>query len=521
MQNAYKKINLIEDHHEAYYLWQKAGIRSKALVHLDAHVDFGFHDVKPPEQIFKEATSKEALKHELERLLLFKKFQFSEEKLTNIGNYIYPAIRDGIVNKFWWVIPGDAREFRKSLKSLKRMLKNFIRMDPYKNTKIKINGSSISAVIYNIPFQFTTLDGLSEITEPTLLDIDVDFLTTPSLKVADATAEIGKREPWLYPEGLIKVINDKIRSPLLTTVAYSVNGGFTPMKYKFLGDEIGFRLENKVSPEAEGIFGKRQKARLMRDWVELEDRLKHYNGFRANFKNKFLADAAFNNFMICAKKELYNNAVRLNPSYKARDNNYGPLFLAKRKTGYAGKEFKKILNADKGNIFARAGLGDVYLTKRQFLPAVKEFKKILGLKPDFNEALLGLGMAEFRLKNYEMAEKSFLKYEATEKPNANTRYCLARIYEQKGDFRTALEYYKNAMQLGSSDAGIILRIAKILKKSRDEDTRKFIIARYGEIKKYVHKPAMTREKTKRLKTEKRVKAQIKAIGKILKDLNEK
>lgn len=518
IENVKDHIRLIEDHHEAYYLWQGEGFKNKTLVHLDAHIDFGFHDVKPPQQIFKEARTKTDLKIGLERLILFKKFQFSEKELTNIGNYIYPAIRDGVVNKFYWVIPGSGSEFRKSIKTLKGILGGFIRMDPYKNTKIETGRYSINATIYNIPFCVVTLDSLPEIKEDVLLDIDVDFLTTPSLKLANPTSQIGEREPWISPPTLLNVIKDKIRPHVFTTVSYSVNGGFTPMKYKFLGDEIRLRLKNGISGESDSILTKRRSARSISEWQALKAAIDNYDGFEAGFKNKFLADILFNAFMKRPTREFYNGAVRLNPLYKARDNNYGPLFLAKRKTGDAGKEFKKILNVDRNNIFARVGLGNIYLQERKFHRAIKEFKKALKGKRDFNEAIFGLAAAEFRLKNYDEAKRLFLKYETIEKPNADTRYYLGRIYERKNLPGDALEAYKNALQLGKGDIGIILKILKILKENHDEDTLKLITKRYKEIKSATHSSAKIKSRGKRFKITRRIKRQIESAGKMLKEL---
>lgn len=519
MVDCEKKISLIEDHHEAYYLWKKEGLRDKTLVHLDAHIDFGFHDVKPPKQIFKEARTKDGLKRELEKMLLFKKFQFSEEKQTNIGNYIYPAMRDGIVNKFYWVIPGKRKEFKSSVKDLRNMIKGFMRMDPYKNKIFRIAGSSIEAIIYNRNFIIVTLEDLPTIGDEVLLDIDVDYLTTSVLKVAASTDEIAKRKPWIYPPDLVHILKDRIKKPVFATICYSVNGGFTPMKYKFLGDEICSRLKEESSPEVDEIFAERQKANNLSDWRKLKRRVESCGRFEDQFKKKFLADIFFNIFLLSIKKEFYDRAVRLNPSYSARDNNYGPLYLMKRKPKKAEAEFKRILAVDGNSAFARAGLGDVYLRRREFPKAHREFTKAVELKGNFSEALFGLGIAKFHLKDYDEAGRSFSKYEERERPNADTRFYLARIYEMRKDFDAALEGYKNALQLGRNDAGLILRMSKILKKRRDEKTLKFLLEWHKKAKRSLHHPGRLKKKNRRfLRATKRFKKQIERVNGILKEL---
>ena len=124
-------ILLIEDHHEAYYAWRERRFKKMTLVHLDAHIDFGFQEVKEVPLILNEAKSLSELKSQLEKAVLFRRKKFELEKLTHIGNYIYPAMRDGIVTEFYWVIPGDIGEFRKCLGILKKLLRDLKKEDPY------------------------------------------------------------------------------------------------------------------------------------------------------------------------------------------------------------------------------------------------------------------------------------------------------------------------------------------------------------------------------------------------------
>lgn len=45
--NANDNIALIEDHHEALGIWREKKVRNLDLVHIDAHLDFGFHAARP------------------------------------------------------------------------------------------------------------------------------------------------------------------------------------------------------------------------------------------------------------------------------------------------------------------------------------------------------------------------------------------------------------------------------------------------------------------------------------------
>lgn len=42
------RIFLIEDHDEALKVWREKKIKDLDLVHIDVHIDFGFHPAKPP-----------------------------------------------------------------------------------------------------------------------------------------------------------------------------------------------------------------------------------------------------------------------------------------------------------------------------------------------------------------------------------------------------------------------------------------------------------------------------------------
>ena len=42
------QIVMMENHDDAYYAWQKAGLRDRVLVHVDAHMDFGWIAERDP-----------------------------------------------------------------------------------------------------------------------------------------------------------------------------------------------------------------------------------------------------------------------------------------------------------------------------------------------------------------------------------------------------------------------------------------------------------------------------------------
>jgi hypothetical protein len=165
-------ILLIEDHHEAYYAWRERRFKKMTLVHLDAHIDFGFQEVKEVPLILNEAKSLSELKSQLEKAVLFRRKKFELENLTHIGNYIYPAMRDGIVDEFYWVIPGDISEFRKCMGILKRLLRDLKKEDPYPADALSlIQPGFVKTRLYGRPFYITILETLPRLKGSCLISI--------------------------------------------------------------------------------------------------------------------------------------------------------------------------------------------------------------------------------------------------------------------------------------------------------------------------------------------------------------
>lgn len=425
-----KKILLIEDHHQAYYAWERQGFKNLPLVHLDAHIDFGFPEVKEARLAVEEAKSLADLKSLLEKAVLFKKKQLSFERLTNIGNYIYPAMRDGIVNEFFWIIPGGKKEFKRCVKIIKATLKGLRRLDPKPAAPVVKKNGLWQTALYGRKFSIACLDTLPRINKKVLLDIDTDFMMMESLRRANAFQQIAARKPWINPKALARAVKNKIPHPAFITIAYSVNGGFTPMVYKTLGDELAQHL---------GLDDKGLKKRLIAG--------EYFRCFRRNLDEKNLTDAKTN----------FQKAIKLNPAYCVADRHYGLLYLQKKKYRKAKQEFKTMLDIDPKDANSWAGMGRIHLLKKRFGPAEECFQKALSLNHNNRPALLGLSETFFRLKHLKQAKRLLRRYEKLEPLQGYPRYLLGRIYEKENSPRLASKKYREARQLGMLTARAALR----------------------------------------------------------------
>jgi hypothetical protein len=203
-----EQIFLMENHDQAFHVWRDAGVRQKTLVHIDAHDDMRW--VEDP-------------------------------AATNIANFICRALQDNIVGEVFWVVPAQTLETSKGLKAIRRYVKKIGGEYPGKPAAIRLGGNGLSTEILGKPLQVCTLDNLPRLHDRVLLDIDVDFLVIPcAVNRSDGPAPL----PWMWPDELLAGLRARQLRPELVTIAYSVEGGYTPLKWKYFGDELAARLGN-------------------------------------------------------------------------------------------------------------------------------------------------------------------------------------------------------------------------------------------------------------------------------------
>jgi tetratricopeptide (TPR) repeat protein len=495
-------VFLIEDHDQALKVWRKNKVRGLDLVHIDAHIDFNPHKAEPIQRILSQAQSLKELKSRLEYSLAFRHYQKDLSKQTDIGNYIYPAIEEGIIRDFYWVIPGGLKEFKASAKCIENILKGLFGdkkqsfQDKSSKTKLRSKESKaeenqgiVSSEFLGRKLIICILDRLPVLKQRVLLDIDTDFLVVDSLLSADNTKNIGKRKPWIPSAALVGTLKEKVKRPEIITIAYSVNGGFTPIIYKHLGDQLAYHY----APER----------------------------FKGQLKKRFKAADYFHLFHSTNKKEYYRKAISLNPRYRVQDNNYGPLFLALGKFSLAEKEFLKIISADPGNTACLFGLGNIALRRKEFRKARNYFSSALVSQnlrlflQGKRQSLFGLARAEFGLKNFKRAKELLLRYKRKETLQPYSYYLLGRIFEKEKDFDKAALFYKDAIRLGLTSIWPIWRLAKIsVYPQKKDDIIKCLNGIYKEFKKNFLRTKRLNAK-KKLKGLRIVEKKMRAVEKML------
>jgi len=190
----------MEDHSQAYFAWKQAGIQQAWCWHVDAHLDIGRDGLD-------EATLK-ALEPALEPLPDLTGNAYVPWGGLNCGNYLYAAIRHGLVNRLTWVVPPDLVQ-GKLLEWARAHLNGWLDLSVEESVGLSDAGGYIQGRLLGIPFQVGTADRLPSPDQPVLLDIDLDYFL-------DVRGQVWQESEGPFPDSLY------------TTVAYSVQGGYTP-----------------------------------------------------------------------------------------------------------------------------------------------------------------------------------------------------------------------------------------------------------------------------------------------------
>jgi len=448
-----KEIVMMEDHDKAYHAWEKSGVRKKVLVHVDAHIDFGWVpdvDIDELKDIHEDA--------------FLNPFTKSRKKMMHIGNYIYLAIRDGMVSKFYWVVPDESWKSRRGRRFIKRQLRGLMSTKRCADRKIASSKDSFRCRILDTEIIVSALDGLEEIREPALLDLDVDFLVTGRIW-DDLDA---RRMPWIFPDELAERLNPKLGEIEVLTISYSVEGGFTPLRFKYLGDHLKMLFEGKLPEHKAAAMGSKRMALLHEKHGRTRDAMAYFE--KALQEDPSDQSAYFNLFRLNIDSRdgdpakagwCYGRAVDIDRTYYTAFNNYGIFYLSRGNLKKAGEEFKKFLRLDGKNADALAGLGHIELRRKRYREADRLFNMSLDVLAGSREARYGKALAAFKSSSHNIAEEIFLGLKTEDPDNPETHWWLGRIAEGKGDIPAAIENYKNAVMSGGEGPMVHLRLFRL------------------------------------------------------------
>jgi tetratricopeptide (TPR) repeat protein len=451
-----KDIVMMEDHDRAYHAWKERGVAAGTLVHVDAHIDFGWI----PEADFDEISPDgQGL-----RAPLLNPFIRTRKKMVDIGNYICPAIKDGMVKKFYWIVPDESWRDRRGFGHIVNYMKGLRKIKRYAGGALEVRSDHIRCGILGREVIVCSLEGLERIDEPVLLDIDVDFMLTP--RIWDDLSP--GRVPWISSEELFERLGAKINNVDVLTIAYSVEGGFTPLRFKYLGDELKSLFMNNASEEArKGMRCKidallHEKAKRTKEAIlAYEEALKIDSRDASACFNLSILHAGYPAEDIERASYYYREAVRRDKTYATAFNNYGILYRQRKKWARAKAEYIKFLKIDKREPSALNGLGHIALAKRRYAEAGGFFDHCLSINNTHLDARSGKGIACFRRGELAEAEALFSGLTRDIPDSPEIYWWLGRIAERKRDMPLAIDHYKRAVMLGGDGPLAHIRLLRL------------------------------------------------------------
>jgi tetratricopeptide (TPR) repeat protein len=446
-------VVMMEDHEGAYYAWKQAGISGRVLLHIDAHIDWNWIADKDPRDLL-QAQSVHQLESMLEERRLWNLSGRKSEELVHIGNYIYPAVVEGIVKEFYWVVPDSFMESPAERRNLVRQFQSLKRMNPRAMKTVTVKDHRVVAEINNTKVTACTLSHLPDIQEPVLLDIDTDFLMREPHELLKAGTDPRRQLPWIWPDELIARLKTKGVRTDFATIAYSVEGGFTPLPYKYLGDELALRLKSPVllQQRHQALEHRRQAACLRHRgkygnaisefervlMLEPEDASSYFN----------LADLLDAQSFHDQAAAQYRRAVQLDPTYATGYNNFGSIYQSLGMFEKARNEYQRILRWDHQNVDAHDGLAQTLTVEGRWDDAISHYQAVIALRPDHAQAHHGLGFVYLKRKQWDEAITEFRRCLALKPNDGFTNFALGEALLRQRRWDEAIEAYRTALRCG-------------------------------------------------------------------------
>ncbi|HKY23492.1 MAG TPA: tetratricopeptide repeat protein [Vicinamibacterales bacterium] len=392
------RVFMLENHDEACEHWRQSGVRDRLLVHIDAH-----HDAARP----------------------------AAPGSITIADYVRAAVQAGLVREAIWVVPEPSWQRASVRRTIERHL---ARLD--------------------MPMRACPISALPAFSEPVLLDVDVDYFVIPEVRFG--VPDVLLPRPWCRPGDLVDRLHEHHVRTDFATIAYSVEGGHTPLRWKYLGDELATILRTPSSgrPTAPPPGSAAQ----------------HYGLAHAHLEAGRLQEA----------RASLQQAYSLDPSYRTPYGSGGLALLQRRDWKAARGAFQSALALDPLDASALAGLGRIAAQAKHWREAERYLSQSLALDAGQVDASRVLGDVFFSQRRWTEAELAYTRAIAlalsgersldapiSSAPDAgpadphhgHAHAQLARLAARRGDLRTAIAGLRISLAAGPARISTRLRLA--------------------------------------------------------------
>ncbi len=456
-----ERVFVMENHDQAYRIWRNAGAKSRILIHIDAHHDMWWAE---------------------------------DTASIHIANFVCLALKENIAREVFWVVPDASWETAKSRGPILRHLRRITKRYPGMRHGFQVGNSRISTMLLGKPLTVCPLGSLSRMDESVLLDIDADFLVIPRVSYGeiDTQGEL----PWCWPEDLLNRLRAQNLSADLVTIAYSVQGGYTPLKWKYLADELVLRLSrpDQSEPGIRGMKLIREGATAARrgELAMAEAKYQEAANLLPTSPAPYhhLAHLYLRMDRLADGQKLYQQALTLDPSYRTPYNSAGLLYHLGRRFREAEQEHLRTLALDPQDAYAYLGLGKLAALRKRWKEAEALLRKALSLDHRLTDAYRALGdvlaqrgRLDEAIVAYERSLKSALAghkpleepivtvmdpgHDLRDRDHGLIHARLARLYERKGNINEAINGYRISVVARYDGVAVRSRLARLyLKQSQ-------------------------------------------------------
>ncbi len=353
------RVIVMENHDAAFTAWSEAGVRDRVLVHIDAH-----HDL----------------------------FCVDDRAQITIANFLSPTLRDGLVRELYWIVPDPSWASPADRAEYLAQLDDVLRGYGDRRARVLVTPQRMTTTILGHPVIVGPLAALAGVQAEVLLDIDTDYLVVDRIY---SESDAHRRLPWCWPADLLTRLADIGLRADVVTIPYSVEGGYTPLRWKYLGDELAARIRNDDPVRLEGFD-------LLRRGMEAaqEQRMDDAERCLADAERLLPADAApayalselhASRQRVDEARAAYRRAVEKDPSYRTPYRQSGLAYLRQGRLADAEAEFQRALAIEPADAAGLFGLAQLALRRQQWADAELLLQRSVAIDAWFVDAHRLLG----------------------------------------------------------------------------------------------------------------------------------
>ncbi|MCK4259270.1 MAG: UPF0489 family protein [Halanaerobiales bacterium] len=368
------QIVCMEEHSSGLWNLAKYNVKDATFIHFDAHLDIAYIGQGIIEKI-EEAQTPEELR-ELEEILWY---QPSKGFLGfHCGNFLYPAIKKGMIKHFVWVMSNEKRSHVSVFKKIITTLGGVTEEDYFSLT---VNDGIIRGKLFGIDFTVLTLNELAKLSfeEEVIIDIDIDYFF-----------DLNSKLPWIELEDFVQRIEPLLNWTELVMICNSVQSGHVPATFSFYtnyllglikGEDVKKHQQEKAKIEeiirnnSVGSFAYLEKDLKSRSLLMLNS-LYQFKEEEIQAVTNELTDSYLKGLLL----NFYNPQKALNCFMELESSYKGPRFLL--------------------------SLGRALIRVSRFSDAVPYFEQVLELEANWM-AYFSLGVCYYHLRKCDQAGTFF------------------------------------------------------------------------------------------------------------------